>query len=270
MKLEEIEERLKHMNLKRDEIATLTQHLMRHKERLILKQDLIHELESQLAIIASQCEEPKTIEDMISYIENRHQVDTLSKLLTRDDDARIYLSDYNLNVKNMKDVRAIFTVLGSIRNETRDTYQIKLFNKGSFYCNCPDHKFNSSKKRIVCKHICFLLCKVAKMLDPEFFITRQFTESQLIIFLSRIENKKKILDDRSLSKAAGAPVFNNFSKDIKPDEPCPICFEEMAFDNIVSCPTCTNYVHKQCILVWLERNSTCVYCRSKEWRSYKA
>jgi hypothetical protein len=53
---------------------------------------------------------------------------------------------------------------------------------------------------------------------------------------------------------------------------CAICFDEMhkaAKDTILSCPDCHNNIHFECMRVWLEKNITCVYCRSDVWRQYK-
>jgi hypothetical protein len=62
-------------------------------------------------------------------------------------------------------------------------YEVKLYKhgmneKGSFWCNCPENKFNSKKKDIVCKHICFIVCKAANILDVEYFQSKQLTQEQ--------------------------------------------------------------------------------------------
>lgn len=219
----------------------------------------------------------KTIPDMFRHIPNKYQIDNLSKLLIRGEESRLYLSNYQTNLDNTKkNIQGTFTVLGSMRDNIREEYSIRLYkpntnDKGMFWCSCPDHKFNSSKKKTVCKHICFIITKVFKILDPLFFQTKQLTQQQFNTILNNIEDKSKLLSDKSLCKTNNTtkPIFINIIREISNDDHCPICFEELTKDTIISCPTCLNYIHKECIKVWLERKNTCVFCRSDVFMHYK-
>jgi len=54
-------------------------------------------------------------------------------------------------------------------------------------------------------------------------------------------------------------------------ESCPICFDDVDNDETraVACPTCHNVIHRECMMVWLERKNTCVFCRDSVWRWYR-
>lgn len=277
-KLSEIEALLQNPSLDRATINKMISDLNRHSDQLVSRQERIKEIETHLCILLSQLdEEPRfgSIQEMLDHVTNPFQVETLKKLLARDEDSRIYLENYEKNDKsNKKNLEGTFTVLGSIRNDRREQYEIRFFqphsnDKGMFYCSCPDHKFNSSKKNIVCKHICFIVCRVGKILDTRFFETKQLSERQFEALIAKIENKKELLSDRSLSKAASRAQFHVLTKEISADDQCPICFDEMTTDDVVSCPSCANYIHKACISVWLERSTSCVLCRSEVWREYR-
>ena len=75
--------------------------------------------------------------------------------------------------------------------------------------------------------------------------------------------------------------FNKNTKTLNVDDTCPICCDILqsraserqgdlltSESEIISCPECHNYVHKQCIKIWLEQSKTCVYCRSGHFKNY--
>ncbi len=71
-------------------------------------------------------------------------------------------------------------------------------------------------------------------------------------------------------------TFSNLDKLKDEEQECPICCEilscnEVSSDTeaiIVSCPTCKNVVHEECIRKWLKYNKSCVYCRSNSWKEF--
>jgi uncharacterized Zn finger protein len=166
-----------------------------------------------------------------------------------------------------------------MKKGNRESYDVKLYKpnsnvKGSFWCSCPDHKFNSSKKQMVCKHVCFVVCRVGKIIDHEFFNTKQLSEEQYAILLSRLDNTHHLLRDLTISRPTQENkllIFKQREKVISEEDMCPICYDALDADcdQTLSCPTCLNYVHKGCIEVWMERNVSCVYCRSDVWKHYK-
>lgn len=137
-------------------------------------------------------------------------------------------------------------------------------------CSCADHKFNSTKKNIVCKHICFLVCKVAKVLQPYFFETKKLSQEHTNLLISKLDKTSNIWKDYDLAKITEKPDFKNFCKGFFDD--CPICFNELGdeddVDKLVACPVCHLCLHKECIEVWLEQNKACILCKSDVWKKY--
>jgi hypothetical protein len=54
----------------------------------------------------------------------------------------------------------------------------------TFYCQCPEYR----KKNIMCRHICFLVCSLAKIVVLRFFKYKRLTENELIQFYDKIKN----------------------------------------------------------------------------------
>ena len=128
---------------------------------------------------------PQNLIDLINQIRdvNKNQYFILSTL--RNEENKILLENYTKNTNNIKkniNIEGIFFV----KSETERIYEIKVYKhgmneKGSFSCNCPDYKFNSKKKNIVCKHICYIVCNVAKIFDLSYFENKQLTLNQFNI-----------------------------------------------------------------------------------------
>jgi len=230
---------------------------------------------------------PETVIDLINQLApvNEYQNRALNALISRNEESNMYLTNYEKNTSTasrVANVEGSFTILGTLRNNIREQYEVKLYKhgkneKGSFWCNCPDHKFNSKKKDIVCKHICFLVCKVAKILDVQYFKlpSKQLTQEQFDIVVSKAENLHELLKDSSICKPPDVITPDSFTKRTRTldnEDLCPICYDHLKDlakeSNIVSCPVCTNYVHRECMNVWLSQKQTCVYCRSDVWKKY--
>ena len=227
---------------------------------------------------------PRTIEELIQRVPNEHQRQALQKLVLRAEEDQIYLTDYVPNTSNdrrRQQVEGTFTLFGTYNpaKRCRPEYQVKLYKqgqdeKGSFWCSCPDHKFNAGKKDMVCKHICFLVCKVGKILDPGFFASKRLSADQWECFLQKIDSSQQAIA-RGAIQVPLADVsrarFEQRMKEITPDDVCPICFDSMMDEGVpvLSCLMCKNAAHKECMEVWLERNDTCVFCRSDIWKEYK-
>ena len=219
----------------------------------------------------------------------RDQAGILGNLLTSNKKEEIYLIDYIKNTstdKKKANTVGSFTILGSMTKKGRAQYEIRLYKQESneprsFWCSCPDHKFNSAKKGTCCKHICMIVCKVAKVLDPLFFETKKLTDAQYTNLLSKLESRETLLTENC--RPSGM-VFNKITKALTEDDICPICYDEFntpALDQcssevaltqipgVLSCPSCKNCMHQVCMEVWLENKDTCVFCRSDIWKNYK-
>ncbi len=222
--------------------------------------------------------DPKNLAELIDALDNCYQKRCLEKINMSWEKERIFLVNYKAISEDKSDIVGTFTMLGSLNAKgKREKYEIKLYkdgvnDKGSFWCSCPDHKFNSVKKNIVCKHICFLVCKIAKIFDIQFFNTKKFTSEHQNILLDKIQNIQDLILEGNVYQAPEkitVDLFTEKRKDIDEDDMCPICFDNINCRVLLSCPKCKNYIHKECIEVWLESKHTCVFCRSDIWKSYK-
>lgn len=227
----------------------------------------------------------KTISELISKINNEHQIAILERIKTNFEDSKIYLNNYQPNTDTsakLRDLIGTVFVFGTFneKKQSREQYEIKIYNilegskqKNMFWCSCADHKFNSTKKNIMCKHICFLICKIGKFLKPEIFQTKKLSQDDLAILLTKLESTGDIWKDLNLTKISNTiniDFFKQFTKEV--NDCCPICFDDLNEDNkpeLVSCPTCKNYIHSDCISVWLEQKTNCVLCKSDIWKHYK-
>jgi len=55
----------------------------------------------------------------------------------------------------------------------------------TFSCECPEYR----KKNIMCRHICFLVCSLAKIIVLRFFKYKRLTENELIQFYDKIKTR---------------------------------------------------------------------------------
>lgn len=110
---------------------------------------------------------------------------------------------------------------------------------------------------IVCKHISFIVCKVIGLRHTLNF----FGEHKLS--MAAVEACKSALGN-ACSFGLNSE-FKSSSRELDKTDACPICYDEYGDQAVLSCPDCGNYVHEDCIMVWLERKKTCVYCRSESW-----
>lgn len=203
------------------------------------------------------------ITEFITYIENVLQYDIILKLFTGHF-GNMYLVDKRNILSTDTDV---IELLGVRNSKGREKYTVE-FSKGCFTCNCKDYTFRCKKLNIVCKHISFLVCKVSRILDYKFFDTLKLSDENIIIFKNAL-NSNIIWDNRYLSVKNINSKFNINKKEFNIEDTCPICYEYFLHQyNCISCPECNNYVHKDCMNIWLEENNSCVYCRDSIWGNY--
>ena len=151
------------------------------------------EIENQLRRLSNP---PQNLIDLINQMRPIHQnqyyaLSTLSK-----EESEMSFENYKKNtstIRRTSNVEGTFYVRAGTDTETKRIYEVKMFKhgmneKGSFSCNCPDHRFNAKKKDIVCKHICFVVCTVANILDVAYFQRKQLTEEQFDRVINVTEN----------------------------------------------------------------------------------
>jgi len=139
---------------------------------------------------------PETLIDLINQMRPLHenQYHTLKTL--SHEESEMAVDNYKKNtstVRRTANVEGTFYVHSGKEGDNERIYDVKLYKhgqneKGSFSCNCPDHKFNSKKKDIVCKHICFVVCNVAKIYDIAYFQSKQLTQEQFDAIVNAAEN----------------------------------------------------------------------------------
>jgi len=180
-----------------------------------------------------------------------------------------------------------------ISGSTKNVYEVVLKNR-KFDCSCPDAKTWSKKHHVVCKHICFILFRVSKMLmkledkiyfgydldqPTSFFETHKLSVKEqefMENFLTKRQFGKDVMNESLKEKylervnVPSTQLFQKSTKGLENSDECPICYdvllnEEYKIETLLSCPDCKNYVHPKCMEKWLEYNKTCVYCRSDIW-----
>lgn len=254
------------------------------KEKIVQFIGKIEPKKTQLIEIEKQKNSNKTncknLNELCEKVSNPNQVTILNRIITDKEYSKIYLSGYEPNsetTSKKKDLIGTVKVLGTFneKKQCREEYEIRLFKsdpKGMFWCSCADHKFNSTKKNIVCKHICFLICKIAKVLKPEVFENKKFCENDLANLLAKLTASGDIWSDQTVAKILGKITLDTFKQFIKViDDCCPVCFndlEEADKPDLLACPTCKNYIHEECAGIWLEQKQSCAMCKSDFWKYY--
>lgn len=198
----------------------------------------------------------------LSGINNDDQQVTLLNMFSGSS-GNMYLVDFK-----MSDNLITIEVLGSRTSKGRERYTVELGQTNCFTCTCKDFAFRTRWRDNVCKHVSFLICKVAKMLDVRIFNNNKLTEEHVEEFREALSNNAVWLN-KDISIKAVNQEFTKSSRSFVSDELCPICFDAYGTcAKCVSCPDCENFVHKQCMQVWLETTQTCVYCRSVAFENF--
>jgi hypothetical protein len=268
----------------------------REAQAELSRQRQIQDQQRQLQAVPSTTRSPLDTFAEAMRIQNAHQAEILERIQpSHSTNREIFLSSYTPNMDmsaRRRHVEGEFSVLGTVRNGVRDAYTVTWYKPSagqkSFWCSCPDQRFNGGKKSIYCKHISFLVCRVARILDADLFRTKQFTPDMHRLFGERIRSSPS-LGTTALQSQLQSPTpvihvpspaiqvqptnrnqaFRTGGKAIEAGDSCPICYDEFGATPHLSCPTCKNNMHQECMEVWLERNNTCVFCRSNVWHAYR-
>lgn len=222
----------------------------------------------------------KSLNELIRCLGNQNQIDIIHRSSQRFEEDRLYMINYEpINDKKKPNILGQFMVLGTYdyKKDRRSQYDIKLYRpnteKGSFYCSCPDHKFNSVKKGTVCKHITFIVCQIARVMTKHFFETKHLTQQQTDDLIRKVSKDSEIWKDKCLCREVKTLTLQSFKdskREIDDEDVCPICYDTLGRDDLLSCPRCSNYVHNECMMVWMEKQKRCVYCADTLWEHYEA
>ena len=219
-----------------------------------------------------------SLHELYRSIQNGNQKVIITKVMTNADEDKIYLSGYEQNKDNKKkNVIGTIKVLGTMKKDKREAYDIKIFDetqeKGTLWCSCAYQKFSAGKQNTCCKHITFVIIRVMKYYNTQFFETKRLSRENIMLLISKLSTDNIMLDIdiAKIPKVISLNSYKQFVKDVK-DEDCAICcmsLEDNREQNNVVCITCKNDVHTECISVWLENPAkTCIYCRSDSWKYF--
>ncbi len=222
-----------------------------------------------------------TIKDLSYALTNEHQQSILWRINNDSEGSKVYLQNFLPNSdKKKKTLLGTINILGNYNRSKgiREAYDVKVFKddpKGSFWCSCADHKFNSGKKNIVCKHICFIVCKVLKINQTYFFepAVKTLSNEHLEQLLAKFSDNSDMWKDKQYVRKSDFITIDDFKIFPKPiSDTCTFCYDEMTDadkDIACACPICKHCFHEECMGVWLEAQDKCSFCSNNFWTYYK-
>lgn len=218
------------------------------------------------------------LSELNKNIDNIHQNKIIERIVSDREYAKVYLQGFDLNTDKKKKVIGHIRIYGTFnfQKKKRENYKITVSdeeNKPTFWCSCAEHKFNSKKNNTVCKHICFIVCKVLKILQLYFFDNKKLSKEHLNLLLEKFNKTSEFWNNDEYVKKIKKFTINNykiFRNNI--NESCVFCYDDID-DNvdknlIVSCPNCKNCFHTECKQIWLEERNTCFLCNNDCWKYY--
>jgi len=210
----------------------------------------------------------EAIHRLISSVNNENQRTRLERCVAGEMN-----KDNEFYLVNWDDQENVATLLGTKNPRgTRSEYRVKIEDE-KIVCNCPDYYNACQKYGLLCKHVCFIVTRVAKRYDVDYFNDHVLSDEMR-------ESVLKALSDRNVvalftAKESVSPEVSNLQSAFTPSpeelqEVCPICYDDTTtLDGLVKCPTCRQTMHCACIKVWLTKAHTCVLCRSDVWKEFK-
>ena len=181
---------------------------------------------------------------------------------------KIYDQPIYLLKKNKEDNKFVFEVCGT----TKNIYKVQIYKYSKMiFCNCPDAKSYAKQNGVVCKHCCFILLKVLKLINSDDFFNILLFDDKQLEFINNEFNKLEFIENEYI-KIDYVNKFNQLSEDkiiIKKDMEsfCLICYDELddienkKFNN--QCKYCLKIFHNKCINKWLSLgNNNCPHCRN--------
>lgn len=169
----------------------------------------------------------------------------------------------NNNIRFMKSLNDKIYLLSAKQSENNKEWNFRvqgqsknIYNQTltstNYICSCPDHM----GKKTFCKHLLFLVVKVAKQIDVGEYLSenpKQYWNNITyeLCYQSWILNLEHLIKEKT-----------NYKEDS--DNTCLICYEELGKTNLIECKTiCHKRYHYNCIKKWLTHGSSCPNCRTK-------
>jgi hypothetical protein len=161
----------------------------------------------------------------------------------------------------------IFEVCGS----TKNIYKVQIYTTSNMiYCNCPDARSYAKNSGVICKHSCFVLIKVLKLINQDDYFKVYILNFEQ---LEHINHKFNSLEfsENDFIKMDYIDKYKNLKDKItvnpETESICPICYDELEelenkqLNN--QCKCCSKIFHNNCLNKWLGfGNTTCPYCRN--------
>lgn len=182
-----------------------------------------------------------------------------------------YLLDWSTIEHENIDANIHFVISGSSHN----LYTVKLHDNQRLTCDCPDAQSNEHDV-CMCKHCCFILAKVGKVLDANVYRTGILTDDAVQNIEGAVRHLAAFVQPSPIpkpqSESCDLSIFApEGSRNIGGD--CNICMELLDpndMGNLVKCHDCNIAFHHACIQRWLERDVKCPTCRSVSWTGFIA
>ena len=181
---------------------------------------------------------------------------------------KIYDQPIYLLKKNQEHNKFVFEVCGT----TKNIYKVQIYKYSKMiFCNCPDAKSYAKQNSVVCKHCCFILLKVLKLINSDDFFNMLLFDHKQLEFIKNEFNKLEFIENEYI-KMDYVNKFKELPEDkiiIKKDMDsfCLICYDDL--ENIENkkinnqCKYCLKIFHNKCINKWLSLgNNNCPHCRN--------
>jgi len=83
-------------------------------------------------------------------------------------------------------IAQISEIVTTKKNKKTVIYEVDVwkYESETFSCQCPEYR----KKNILCRHICFLVCSLSKIIVLRFFKYKRLTENEYSTLLDRLNN----------------------------------------------------------------------------------
>lgn len=168
------------------------------------------------------------------------------------------------------------TATWKISGSTRNVYTITLHpTRHRMFCDCPDMRSHAARHRVVCKHILFVLMKVARFTEANLqsyfgsLVLSPEQEAGIQEAMGRGVHDRGVVDDMLLERfqkmTVTAVTVKEQALDARPiseTDECPICYDVLLNETRLDhCRACRNSFHDECMKKWMQYKTTCAYCR---------
>lgn len=178
----------------------------------------------------------------------------------------------------------------SVSGSTQTRHTVTVYRDGSTSCTCMDARINCRKTGCVCKHVCFVLFRVLRSENIDFFERgRMIGSDELRSYIDKVANSNQNSLDGSVFRppeltftrsknkddASTVPLIDDRSylRFLNPKRPpsseddCPVCYAplisstmapeywkdppEEYLQEVRGCPDCGHAIHRECAKRWM-------------------